>query len=136
MFRSYPSEIERPIYTELLLRVYDITVQDDGDASYRAFLVGADVPMLVDTGLPEATDALVEGLKRIGLEPERAVITCGDADHIGGLEAKIMRYDVMTCVSEETDVNERVVDRRYDNGDEIGSFATVHVPRLRMDSTH
>ncbi|WP_408960222.1 hypothetical protein [Natrinema sp. 74] len=40
--------------------MYDITVQDDGDARYRAFLVDADVPTLVDTGLPDTTDALFD----------------------------------------------------------------------------
>lgn len=116
------------MYTELLPGVYDITVQDEGDARYRAFLVDADVPTLVDTGLPDATDALFEGLEGIEIEPERVVITHGDVDHVGGLETVTERYDVTTYVPEMTHVDDALVDRRYGDGDEIGPFAAVHVP--------
>lgn len=62
------------MYTELLPEVYDIMVRDDSDARHRAFLVNADEPTLVDTGLPDTTDALFKGLGRIGLEPERTPV--------------------------------------------------------------
>ena len=116
------------MYTELLPGVYDITVQDDGDARYRAFLVDADVPTLVDTGLPDTTDALFEGLEVLGLEPERAIVTHGDGDHIGGLEAVRERYGATAYVPEETEADDALVDHRYGDGDEIGPFEAVHVP--------
>lgn len=114
--------------TELLTGVYDITLQDDGEARYRAFLVDADVPTLVDTGLADTTDALFEGVERIGLEPERVVVTHGDNDHVGGLKAVNGRYDVTTVVPEGTKVDKALVDRRYDDNDEIGPFTAVHLP--------
>ncbi|QSW97680.1 MBL fold metallo-hydrolase [Haloterrigena alkaliphila] len=116
------------MYTEILPDVYDITVQDDGEARYRAFLVDADVPTLVDAGLPDTTDALFEGLEEIGLEPERVIVTHGDGDHSGGLEAVRERYDVTVFVPEGEAVDDALVDRRYGDGDEIGPFTAVHVP--------
>ncbi|WP_436348335.1 MBL fold metallo-hydrolase [Natronorubrum sp. FCH18a] len=116
------------MYMELLSNVYDLTVQDDGNARYRAFLVDDDVPTLIDTGLPDTTETLFEAIDEIGLEPERVIITHGDGDHVGGLEAVRERYDVRTFVPEETDVDDGLVDDRYADGDEIGSFTAVHVP--------
>lgn len=113
---------------ELLPDVYDVTLQDDGSARYRAFLVDADVPTLVDTGLPNTTDALFEAFEDIGVEPERVVITHGDVDHVGGLEAVTERYDVETYVPEGMDVDDALVDERFADGHEIGPFEAVHVP--------
>ncbi|ELY50906.1 MBL fold metallo-hydrolase [Natronolimnohabitans innermongolicus] len=117
------------MYTEILPSVYDITVQDDGDARYRAFFVDADVPTLVDTGLPDTTDALFEAIEAIGLEPERVIITHGDVDHVGGLEAVTERYDVETFVPEGTDdVDDALVDEYFGDGDGIGPYTAAHVP--------
>lgn len=116
------------MYAELLPDVYDVTLQDDGSARYRAFLVDADVPTLVDTGLPNTTDELFAALEDLGIDPERVVITHGDGDHVGGLEAVTERYAVETFVPEGTDVDDALVDERFSDGDAIGPFEAVHVP--------
>ncbi|AHG01596.1 hypothetical protein HALLA_04145 (plasmid) [Halostagnicola larsenii XH-48] len=120
--------------SEIAPDVYDITVHDDGNGRYRAFFFDFPVPTLVDTGLADTTDALVDGLEEIGTDPERVVITHGDGDHIGGLEAVRDRYDVETWVPAQTDVDESLVDRRYSSGDTIGPFSAVHVPGHTRDN--
>ncbi|ELY96838.1 MBL fold metallo-hydrolase [Natrialba taiwanensis] len=116
------------MHTELLPDVYDLTLQDDGAARYRAFLFDSETPTLVDTGLPGTTDALFEAVDAVGIEPERVIITHGDGDHVGGLEAVVDSYPVRTYVPEVTDVDTELVDERYADGAEIGPFTAVHVP--------
>ncbi|WP_247004671.1 MBL fold metallo-hydrolase [Halosolutus gelatinilyticus] len=116
------------MYAEILPDVVDVTLRDDGSARYRAFLVDADVPTLVDTGLPDTTDTLFAALEDVGVDPERVVITHGDADHVGGFEAVTERYAVETFAPEGTDVDDSLVDERFSDGDEIGPFEAVHVP--------
>lgn len=115
------------MYTEFLPDVYDITVQNDETARYRAFLVDVDSPTLVDTGLPDTTETLFETIDEIGVEPERVVITHGDVDHVGGLEAVRDRYSVRTFVPAGADIEDALVDERYGDGEEIGPFEAVHV---------
>lgn len=119
--------------TEVVRGVYDITVQDDGNGRYRAYLFDLPVPTLVDTGLPDTTDALFEAIADISIEPERVIITHGDGDHIGGLEAVNERYDVETWVPTQTDVDDSLVDRRFSTGDTIGPFEAVYVPGHTSD---
>ena len=116
------------MYTEILPDVYDITVRDDGNGRYRVFLVDGDAPTLIDAGLPDATDTLFGALDELGRDPERVIVTHGDVDHVGGLEAVVDRFDVRTFVPEATDVDDALVDERYGDGDEIGPFTAVHVP--------
>lgn len=122
------------MYDEIAPNVYDVTLHDDGNGRYRAFLFDVDVPTLVDTGLADTADALFDGVAEIGLEPERIVITHGDGDHIGGLEAVRDRYDVETWVPDQTDVDDSLVDRRYADEDAIGPFTAVHVPGHTPDN--
>ncbi|WP_254533016.1 MBL fold metallo-hydrolase [Natrinema gelatinilyticum] len=89
------------MYVERLPEVYDVTLQDDGSARYRAFLFDADVPTLVDTGLPNTTVVLFEAPEHLGVDPERIVITHGGSDHVGGIEAVVKQYNVDTFVPRE-----------------------------------
>lgn len=115
--------------TEILPDVYDITVRRaENGRRYRAYLVDGAVPTLFDTGLPETTDALTEGIAEVGLEPERVVITHADPDHVGGLGAVSDTYPVETYVPEQSDLDAFDPDVRYGDGDRIGGFRAVHVP--------
>lgn len=122
------------MYDEIAPNVYDVTLHDDGNGRYRAFLFDVDVPTIVDTGLADTAEALFDGLEEIGLDPERVVITHGDGDHIGGLEAVRDRYDVETWVPGQTAVDDSLVDRRYGDEDAIGPFTAVHVPGHTPDN--
>ncbi|SFS89403.1 MBL fold metallo-hydrolase [Halostagnicola kamekurae] len=122
------------MYDEIAPNVYDVTLHDGGNGRYRAFLFDVDVPTLVDTGLADTAEVLFDGLEEIGLDPERVVITHGDGDHIGGLEAVRDRYDVETWVPDRTAVDDSLVDRRYGDEDAIGPFTAVHVPGHTPDN--
>jgi hydroxyacylglutathione hydrolase len=116
------------MYTEILPDVYDITVQNDGTARYRTFLVDIEGPTLIDAGLPDTTETLFEAIDKIGIEPERVVITHDDVDHAGGLEAVRDCYPARTFVPAGADVEDALVDERYGDGDEIGPFEAVYTP--------
>lgn len=121
--------------TKLRPNVYDITVLDDGNGRYRVFLVDGDVPTLVDAGLADTGDALAAGVDEVGVTPERLIITHGDGDHIGGLDAVVERYDLETYVPEQTTVDaDHDPDHRYSGGSEIEPFTAVHVPGHTEDN--
>ncbi|QCJ47332.1 MBL fold metallo-hydrolase [Haloprofundus sp. MHR1] len=125
--------------TEPLSGVYDITVMEGTDRRLRAYLFDGETPTLVDTGLEATTDRLFSGLDDLGVEPERAVVTHGDGDHVGGLPAVVDRFDPEVFVPEQTDlsgvdgVEERNV-TRYGDQDEVGPFEAVHVPGHEPDN--
>lgn len=121
--------------TEIVDGVYDITCAQDGEKRYRVFLFLGDTPTLVDAGLPESVDTIVQGLDSVGATPGRLIITHGDPDHIGGFDALVDHYDLETWVPEQTDLEtEHAPDHRYGHGDQIGRFTTVHVPGHKPDN--
>lgn len=111
---------------------YDITLKSD-PRRYRAFLIDADVPTLLDAGSPDTTDVLFDGIDEVGLEPERVIVTHEDHHHVGGSEEVVGTYDVecwapaddADVIAEDYGVG---VDRRYEHGDHIGPYEVVHVP--------
>ncbi|MFW6448129.1 MAG: MBL fold metallo-hydrolase [Halobacteriota archaeon] len=121
--------------TELLHGVHDVTCAERDGRRYRVFLFEHDVPTLVDAGLSNTVDAVVDGLDDIGLEPRRLVVTHGDGDHVGGFDGLVERYDLETWVPEQTDLDAAAdPDRRYGDGDRIGRFEAVHVPGHEPDN--
>lgn len=88
--------------TEVADGVFDITskVTDDGKR-YRVFLFTDRTPTLIDAGLPDTTDVIIEGIEDVGVTPERLVVTHGDHDHIGGFDAVVDEYDPETWVPEQ-----------------------------------
>lgn len=113
--------------TEIAPDVYDITVKTLGDARYRVFLFDGETPTLVDAGFPDTVDAVAAAADRLGITPERIVVTHGDPDHVGGLAGLVERFDLETWVPEGVDV-EVPVDHRFGDGDAVGPFTAVHVP--------
>ena len=114
--------------SELTNDVYDIGLAD-ANGRIRAYLVDRGTSTLFDAGLEGTTDALLDGIEAVGVEPDRVVITHGDPDHVGGFDAVCTAYDVETWVPEETALDaERDPDRRYGHGDAIGRYEAVHVP--------
>ncbi|WP_336135771.1 MBL fold metallo-hydrolase [Natronomonas amylolytica] len=115
---------------ELVEGVYDITCAERETGRIRAFLF--DDGTLVDCGLPDTTDALVDGIDATPVEPERLVITHADGDHVGGFDTVVRDYWVDTYVPEGADLDtEFDPDHRYGDGDEVGPFEAVHVPGHR-----
>jgi hydroxyacylglutathione hydrolase len=110
--------------------VYDITCVQRETSRIRAFLFADGT--LVDCGLPDTTEALLDGIDVTSVEPERLVITHADGDHAGGFDAVVRDYWVETYVPEGADLDtEFEPDHRYGDGDEIGPFEAVHVPGHR-----
>jgi glyoxylase-like metal-dependent hydrolase (beta-lactamase superfamily II) len=118
---------------EPLPGVYDITCRDGDQGRYRAFLFDADVPTLVDAGVPDGANVLVDGIAETGLEPGRVVLTHADWDHVGGVETVVDRYDPDVLVPDQSSV-EFAPDGRYGDGDAVGAFEAVHVPGHTPDS--
>ncbi|WP_255149414.1 MBL fold metallo-hydrolase [Halorarius halobius] len=115
---------------ELLGGVYDITCAETEVGRIRAFCF--DDGTLIDTGLPDSTDALLDGIEATGVDVERVAITHADRDHVGGLDAVIDAYDpdVYLPVGADPDVAGDV-DHYYGDGDTVGTFEAVHVPGHR-----
>lgn len=122
---------------EILPGVHDVTVMEGEDRRLRAYLFEDPVPTLVDTGLEATTEALFDGLDRIGVDPERVVVTHNDGDHTGGLPAVVDRYDPEVYVPEQTAaaaLGGVDPDVRYGDGDAVGDFEAVHVPGHERDN--
>lgn len=112
---------------EVVTDIYDITCTD-ALGRLRAFVADYDRPTLVDTGLADTTDALLDGIREIGVEPERLIITHGDPDHVGGYEAVLAEYDLEVHVPEKIKVSfDREPDNRFGDGEAIGPFETIFV---------
>lgn len=137
-----------PVVRELeaVDNVYDITWQraDEGPditkgerhRSYFFDLEG-DVPTLIDTCFQNRVEYLFEGIERIGVEPERLIITHRHLDHIGAFEEVVKRYNLETWVPEADNVAEidtygidiqTQPDHLYGDKTTIGRFEAVHVP--------
>lgn len=83
---------------EIATDVYDLTLAELNGGRYRVFLFDGTTPTLVDAGLGDTTDAVVERLDELDVQPERLVVTHGDSDH------------------------------RFGDGDDVGRFTAVHTP--------
>ncbi|MFB6096928.1 MAG: MBL fold metallo-hydrolase [Haloferacaceae archaeon] len=113
---------------EILDGVYDVTCTE-AIGRLRVYLFDGEVPTLVDTGLPDTTDAVRDGIEATGVEPERLIVTHGDPDHVGGFDAVVDAYDLETWVPEGMDLDAaHEPDHRYGHGERIGPFETVRVP--------
>lgn len=135
---------EKSRVEEILPNVYEITWQrkDEGPEIMQGmqwrtyfFDFDYDVPTLIDTCKRERLEQFTEGLDEIDTDPERLIITHKHSDHVDGFDAIVDRYDVETWVPKHDELTsaERVsvqtpADHLYDDGEEIGSFTTVHVP--------
>jgi glyoxylase-like metal-dependent hydrolase (beta-lactamase superfamily II) len=115
---------------EILDGVYDITCAETDRGRYRAFLFADGT--LVDTGLPDTTDALLDGIEETGVSVERVAITHADGDHVGGLDTVVAAHapEVFLPVGADPDVASEV-DHFYGDGDTVGPFEAVHVPGHR-----
>jgi glyoxylase-like metal-dependent hydrolase (beta-lactamase superfamily II) len=115
--------------TEILDGVYDITCTevDGAPGRIRAYLT--DGGTLVDTGLPDSTTALLDGIDATGIDLERVVITHMHPDHTGGIDAVLGSYDADLYLPVGADPEETPpVDHFYSDGDTVGPFEAVHVP--------
>lgn len=119
---------------EVVEDVFDITCRESGVKRYRVYLSTSGVPTLVDAGPQGTTDAVVDALTEIGVQPERLVLTHGDPDHVGGFDRLADRYDLETWVPEQTTRELKRIDHRYGDGDRIGQFEAVHVPGHTEDN--
>jgi glyoxylase-like metal-dependent hydrolase (beta-lactamase superfamily II) len=115
--------------TEILDGVHDITCTevDGAPGRIRAYLTADGT--LIDTGLPDSTAALLDGIAATGIDPERVVITHMHPDHIGGIEAVLDSYDADLYLPVGADPEETPpVDHFYGDGDTVGRFEAVHMP--------
>lgn len=119
--------------TEVADGAYDLTVAERNGGRYRVFLFDWETPTLVDAGFEDTTDVVAERVREVGAEPERLVLTHGDADHVGGFASLAERYDAETWVPQQTRCEEFRPDERYGDGSEIGPFTAVHVPGHTSD---
>lgn len=114
--------------TEIAPDVYDLTLAESSGGRYRTFLFDGDTPTLVDTGLEDTTDVLADRLTELGVTPERLVVTHGDPDHIGAIQALAERYDLTTWVPDGVDAAGHSPDNRFGDGDAVGQFTAVATP--------
>ncbi|WP_197052370.1 MBL fold metallo-hydrolase [Halobellus rufus] len=122
---------------EVVPGVYDITTQTRPDGGrFRVYLFDGETPTLVDTGLGDGIDRIVDAVDEVGVDPERLLITHGDHDHVGGFDAVVDAFDLETWVPEQTDVGglRNEPDHRYTEGTPIGDFVPVHLPGHRADN--
>jgi len=115
-----------------------------------AFLVIADVPVLVDTGLRGWGKSVLRQLRAIGTMPEWIVLTHGDPDHLGNVDLIRQATGARVCAAaDERPVIERTiiatnwaratlmallappgpfVDRWLGDGDRIGGVEVIATP--------
>lgn len=116
------------VYREITADVYDITIANMNGGRYRVFLFDGDAPTLVDAGLADTTDTLVEQLADLDIMPERLVVTHGDGDHVGGAPEIADAYGLETWFPEGLTVDGYTPDHQYGDGDTVGRFTAVHTP--------
>jgi glyoxylase-like metal-dependent hydrolase (beta-lactamase superfamily II) len=138
---------QSPIVRELqaVPGVYDITWQAAAEGPditrgerHRTYLFDhGDVPTLVDTCFQNRVEYLFEGIERVGVEPERLIVSHRHLDHVGAFDEVVERYGVETWVPEDDNVAEiddygidirTEPDHLYGHQEQIGPFETVHVP--------
>lgn len=113
--------------TEILPGVYDVTCAETSFGRIRAFLF--EDGTLVDCGLPDTADALLDGIAATGVDVERLVVTHDDADHVGGFDAVVRTHWAETHVPDGAVLDtEFAPDNCYGDGDEVGPFEAVHLP--------
>lgn len=118
--------------TEIVPGVYDVTCAERDGRRLRAYLFDTPTPTLVDCGLAETTDRLVDGVEATGVTPERLVITHADPDHVGGFEAAVETWAVETWLPDGAEPDLAYApDRRYGDGDAVGPFLAIHAPGHR-----
>lgn len=122
--------------TEVVDGVFDITSKvEDSGKRYRVYLFTDETPTIVDAGLEETTDTVINAIDEVGVTPERLIITHGDGDHIGGFDALVEEYALETWVPEQTEADtENEPTHRYGDGDSIGPFTAVHAPGHEPDN--
>lgn len=128
---TFPASVVSLMPEEILDGVYDITCIERETGRIRAYLVDGDRPILFDAGLPDTTDALIEGIEATGVSPERLVVTHADGDHVGGAPAVVEAFDLETYLPVGSDPEAVAADHYYGEGDVIGGFEAVHVPGHR-----
>jgi glyoxylase-like metal-dependent hydrolase (beta-lactamase superfamily II) len=88
--------------------------------------------VLVDTGWPDTTDALLEALAAAGGDPDRLFLTHDGHDHFGGVDAVLERYDPeLVMPAAETarrDAVDHDPDRLVDDGDEVAGMKVLTLP--------
>ena len=117
---------------QVLDGVFDITIREDPHR-FRTYLVDGEVPTLFDTGFADTADRLISSIEKLGIDPERVILTHEDHDHVGGLDAIVDRFDPelwapaadAAAVESETGV---VPDHEYGHGESIGRYTAVHAP--------
>lgn len=120
--------------TEVADDVYDLTLTRE-PARYRAYLFDWDRPTLVDCGLQETSQTLLDRLETVGIAPERLVLTHAHPDHDGGFDAVVDRYDPTTWVPRESTLaTAHEPENRYGHEDAVGPFRAVHVPGHAADN--
>lgn len=122
--------------TEVVDGVFDITSKlEESGKRYRVFLFTEGTPTLIDAGLEESVDNVIDEIDEIGVTPERLVITHGDGDHVGGFDALVEEYDPETWMPELTTADvETEPDHRYEDGDTVDRFTAVHAPGHEPDN--
>jgi glyoxylase-like metal-dependent hydrolase (beta-lactamase superfamily II) len=114
--------------TDLGNGVYDLTLTQE-PARYRAYLFDWDVPTLVDCGLEQTSETLLDRIGTLDIAPERLVITHAHPDHDGGFDAVVDKYDPTTWVPVESTLEAaHEPDCRYSHEETVGPFTAVHVP--------
>jgi glyoxylase-like metal-dependent hydrolase (beta-lactamase superfamily II) len=142
-----PSSTEHPAnhVTEIVPDVYDITWEGTEEGSdlvhgmrWRSFLctLPGNVPTLIDTCLANRVERLTAGIRKVGIEPKRLIITHNHPDHVDAIDDIVETYDVETWfpkadapdeTSDETLPFNSTIDNFYTNCEEIGRFEAVHV---------
>jgi hydroxyacylglutathione hydrolase len=114
--------------TEIAPGVYDVTLAEFNGGRYRTFCFDWKTPTLVDAGLGDTADALVDALADVGVKPQRLVVTHGDPDHAGAVSALAAEYDLETWLPDGLDIDDHDPTHRYGDGDDVGPFTAVHTP--------
>jgi glyoxylase-like metal-dependent hydrolase (beta-lactamase superfamily II) len=111
--------------------IHDITCVERETGRIRAFLVDDEVPTLFDAGLPDTTDALLDGIEATGLAPGRVVVTHADGDHVGGCDAVRAAYDASVHAPEGSDPDVESAVEFYGAGETFAGFEAVATPGHR-----